>query len=387
MEVSIVESGLYVSFFVYFLYFSESHDNASVYTLYFWCAHNATTTTTTTVTTAITIDPIRYCKHNLSICKSIVAILENAIQNTEADGEVFLHVALDTRLIRITVMDSGIGMTPEALEELLTRLQSGTISFHESGSMGLGISLTIAHHTIVNLLKGQIFFKSGLKEPSSGSSGSIDEQFVMPKYAFQRNNAMGFTVQIGIPLPDDSVVFFSSRMEKTKQRQGDKYQITRENNVQNKRPSVIFSRGNSHRKESETKSVDVMESNANEKSRETKSYARKKSIFVPPPTIHFDGNTINVPLRDHVLAVDDDPINLKILVKILQKEGMKVIQASCGQEASNLYQMNHKRLGIVFTDVQMRVSGIDMAKKIRAYEKTYSLQPAMETRLNEFKTR
>lgn len=68
-----------------------------------------------------------------------------------------------------------------------------------------------------------------------------------------------------------------------------------------------------------------------------------------------------------VLAVDDHPVNLKIMSTFLSGFGCKVITASCGTEAIQVVQSNPE-IDIVFMDIQMPdINGTKAAKKIREF--------------------
>lgn len=269
---------------------------------------------------SITTDKVR-------LVKCVVAILENAIQSAAStsqfvNGEVFLHIGLEKDSIRVTVQDSGPGMHPDALFCLVERLHSGEISFHEEGEMGLGISLALAYHTVTQLFKGKMWLRSlggGDLSTSEGSLYDLPPTAKIPMHQFRYDNVVGFAAQILVPLQDDNVVFFSSREGKKANQQ------------------------------------------------------EKTSI------VTINGESMFVPTRDAILIADDDPINLKMLAKLLVKEGYKhVISAKDGQEASNLYQTHHRKLLIILTDIQMPIAtGIQLAEKVRQYEKTYGISPSM----------
>ena len=72
-----------------------------------------------------------------------------------------------------------------------------------------------------------------------------------------------------------------------------------------------------------------------------------------------------VPLGGKVLLVDDEPINSKVVVAILQKIGMETEAARTGAEA--LQMMEGNDYSLVLMDIHMpEMSGFETAKKIRA---------------------
>jgi len=76
-----------------------------------------------------------------------------------------------------------------------------------------------------------------------------------------------------------------------------------------------------------------------------------------PPLLHGD------PIR--ILAVDDDPVNLKILVAILEAEPYRVATAQSGQEALRL--LEQQSWDLLIADVMMPgMSGYQLTKRARA---------------------
>ena len=66
-----------------------------------------------------------------------------------------------------------------------------------------------------------------------------------------------------------------------------------------------------------------------------------------------------------VLVIDDDKYIRKTLVKILEKEGYKVMEAADGQEA--IQYLSENQVDLVLSDMDMpKMNGMDMMKKIRS---------------------
>ncbi|KAK4195744.1 hypothetical protein QBC40DRAFT_17789 [Triangularia verruculosa] len=85
--------------------------------------------------------------------------------------------------------------------------------------------------------------------------------------------------------------------------------------------------------------------------------------FAPPPGLE-------------VLVAEDDPINLKVLRKRLEKAGHKVSHALNGEDCATMYGEKPKGYDVVLMDMQMPiVDGLTSTKMIRSFETTSNTQP------------
>ena len=67
-----------------------------------------------------------------------------------------------------------------------------------------------------------------------------------------------------------------------------------------------------------------------------------------------------------ILVVDDDPINRKLIVKILEKKSFNTIEANNGLEALNELN-NNQNIDLILLDIVMPVmNGIEFLKQIKA---------------------
>ncbi len=69
-----------------------------------------------------------------------------------------------------------------------------------------------------------------------------------------------------------------------------------------------------------------------------------------------------------VLLVEDDPGILALATHLLKVEGLRVLPASTGEEAWNLWQEHRVEIQLLFTDIMLpgEMSGSDLARKILA---------------------
>jgi len=69
-------------------------------------------------------------------------------------------------------------------------------------------------------------------------------------------------------------------------------------------------------------------------------------------------------MRKKILVVDDDPINRKLIVKILSKKGFEAVEAGNGVEAFSL--LEKESFDIILLDIVMPVmDGIEFLKEIK----------------------
>jgi len=97
-----------------------------------------------------------------------------------------------------------------------------------------------------------------------------------------------------------------------------------------------------------------------------------KVLFEVPPSpapLAPDGSAHQRTLQ--VLVAEDDPINMKILKKRLEKAGHGVTHAVNGEDCASVYSETPEKFDIVLMDMQMPiVDGLNSTKMIRAFERT-----------------
>ena len=100
-------------------------------------------------------DPVR-------VKQIILNLLSNSLKFTE-QGEVNITLSVtDNGSLKITVKDTGIGMTPETIENIFNRFQQADNSTtRKFGGTGLGISIT---RSLVTLMNGEIKVSSEIEK-------------------------------------------------------------------------------------------------------------------------------------------------------------------------------------------------------------------------------
>ena len=99
------------------------------------------------------------------LARAFTNLIQNAIQYTPARGKIEVSGERLNRELKVTVADTGIGISPKHLERVFDRLWRADISrsYHKGGS-GLGLAITQA---IIQNHKGKITVTSQLKIGSS----------------------------------------------------------------------------------------------------------------------------------------------------------------------------------------------------------------------------
>jgi len=82
----------------------------------------------------------------------------------------------------------------------------------------------------------------------------------------------------------------------------------------------------------------------------------------PHPSARADGESI--------LVVEDEPSIQKLIELVLQSSGYRVITASDGIQALELYAQNRHALSLVLTDLKLpRLSGLDLVRAIQTKDR------------------
>jgi CheY-like chemotaxis protein len=76
----------------------------------------------------------------------------------------------------------------------------------------------------------------------------------------------------------------------------------------------------------------------------------------------------------HTLIVDDNPLNRRLLVAFMRKNGIQYQEASNGLEALQKYQEGTHKFDVILMDMSMPVmDGMSATRAIREHERTHNM--------------
>ncbi len=111
----------------------------------------------------------------------VINLLENAIKYTSEEGTVSLRLSYESKRAKLTVSDTGIGISPEDLPYIFDRFfQVDKARSHPTSGAGLGLSIA---KEIVTLHQGELLVQSA---PRQGSSFTV----YLPSDAFDTANLL-----------------------------------------------------------------------------------------------------------------------------------------------------------------------------------------------------
>jgi two-component system sensor histidine kinase BarA len=338
--------------------------------------------------------PSRVKGDALRLKQILTNLVSNAIRFT-TQGEIIVRVMLDeTRneqhLLRISVSDTGKGLSTNEKTHLFTAFQQGnpTLS-REAGGTGLGLVIS---KSLVKLMDGDIGFDAEQTQgatfwftfkvqhhenPEQAPPTLLTHKQILILESHEKNsqllkstlfnaNAEVKVVKTWLDLYHQAqeasyqVVILDSRdLEKECYQQlynlrqrflGMIVLLTGLNDVQSL-PESTFDELNIY-----TLAKPIRPYNLLNLLGQGFSTARFKHVAIDATT--------PTPVNLHILAVDDHPLNLKLVCTLLEDFGIKVSQAENGQQALTLCQQH--AFDLIFMDIQMpEMSGLQATQLIR----------------------
>lgn len=266
-------------------------------------------------------------------------LIGNAIKFTD-QGRVTISAQREGDFLAIMVRDTGIGIAAHDLPrifESFEQLDGSTVREH-SGT-GLGLAVT---KQFVALHGGTIRVESELGQGSCFIfTLPIAEEGIYPLPPDQANHSISPVAVVSVPAIASSSTFSSSSSTPSNS-------------------SLLASQRASGR-----------------------SSSLSSSTAMPKKDFSLANKTTNKPYRHHILVVDDEPINLRVLTNFLELQHYKVTQANDGLEALDLIERGIK-FDVVILDVMMpRMSGYEVCQTLRHSFMPHQLPVVMLTAKNQ----
>jgi PAS domain S-box-containing protein len=136
-------------------------------------------------------DTVQFAADPLRLAQAVSNLLTNAAKYTDPRGTIRLRASADDRIVEISVSDTGIGITPEALASIFTMF-SQVKSAQDRSEGGLGIGLALS--------KGVVQLHGGIIEARSDGPGKGSE-FVLRIPRKRMPGAALRSVSMSTPLP------------------------------------------------------------------------------------------------------------------------------------------------------------------------------------------
>lgn len=337
----------------------------------------------------------------LRLKQVLTNLVSNAIKFTH-EGEVIVRVMLeDSRpkhhLLRISISDTGIGLSVAAKNDLFTAFQQGNPSVsRQFGGTGLGLVIS---KNIVKLMEGEISFdaeqekgstfwftfKAGLCDDDHEQDINLSHKQIIalephPKSAqllkaclYRANAEITIVNQWDNLLetlnPQHQVLIIDSRSLTAM-----KEQLTTLRQQFQGMIILYSSLSDHHVDEADISHLQLYSLTKPIRPRTLLGLLAQGFLTAKLTTTHaLSTNStwptaIPEPINLHILAVDDHPLNLKLVCTLLEGLGIQVTAATNGQEAVTLAQQ--QRFDLIFMDIQMPdMSGLDATKLIRQQER------------------
>ncbi len=335
--------------------------------------------------------PCALCGDEKKIRRVMMNILDNAIKFTKA-GCVSLSITSRRESygvnLAITIKDTGIGMTEESIEKLFTSFsQVDTKRNREEGGVGLGLAISQA---LVQSMGGVITIKSRY-----GKGTTV--RVVIPQKVFDERPIVCIRdrEQLNVAVYIDMEQFhmreirdeYMENIRNIIEQLQTKCQVCRSLAELKRRElrdkfTHIFISGVEYQEASayfdelaERIKVIIVIDREEEKNIQNPKISRiYKPFYILPIASAANGdaypvNSFVAPAA-HVLAVDDNEMNLQVLEALLERYQIKVTRAISGREA--LEKIEAMNYDLVFMDHMMpEMDGVETLHRIRNKSGTY----------------
>ncbi|MFZ5779910.1 MAG: ATP-binding protein [Pseudomonadota bacterium] len=287
--------------------------------------------------------PDRVLGDPLRLQQILFNLLGNAIKFTAAGSvRLTLEKAGDS-LLRIRVVDTGIGLTEEQRRRLFQPfVQADSSTTRRFGGTGLGLSIV---RRLAEAMQGGIDVAS---TPGEGSTFTVTVRLEPAAALAARGDPVLHGVAVAVSLPNGEEACAVARHLADA---GAEVAIASPGSP----PGVLLVSTGAH--------VDVSRPwRRNALVRAVAQAAGRGDDAAPAPAPRNAA-----PLGGRVLVVDDNSVNRKILARQLELAGASTDSAAGGEEALELWRTG--RYDLILADLQMpTMDGFELARRIRASE-------------------
>jgi PAS domain S-box-containing protein len=351
--------------------------------------------------------PVALVGDSQRLAQVITNLLSNAIKFTPEDGSIRLAADLAQEeegvcTVRITVSDTGIGISAEQQKRLFTSFQQADSSTSRTfGGTGLGLAIS---KRIVEMMGGEIGVESTLRQGSTftftfkarrgiaNGNGLLD-----PKVNWENLHILAVDDDEAVREYFEEVAHRFGIHCNTAKNGEEALHLLKEHGsfdiyfVDWKMPDMDGLELSKRIKTLDKgKSIVTMISAYEWESLSEKAHAAGVDKFLPKPLFPSAiadliseclGEAASVTQakkieeEDHdfsgctALLVEDVEINREIVIALLEKTGLWIECAENGAEAVSLYKADPRRYDLIFMDLQMPImDGYEATLRIRAFE-------------------
>ena len=326
------------------------------------------------------------------ISQVIVNLVSNAVKFTSANGEVNVNIeklseSADEVKVKFEVSDTGIGITKKQKSKIFEAFSQADVSTsREYGGTGLGLSIS---GKFVDLMGGKLSIWS---EKDEGSSFYFTLSFEKPESATHREVTDMSAYTVGILSPHiDTEYYIDKNLETYITYTGAKIEHYTDESLlalkeSSQLPDILFIDHKFRLRGSEVEQflnfdIKTVVMSTGDQKRNLKRYKSRIDRILYKP-INFS-KTLKM-LNDkeesseqehkiifenvHVLVAEDNIINQKLILNVLNRLGVEVSIANNGSEALE-YRMNNE-YDMIFMDIEMPVmGGMEATGQILHYER------------------
>ena len=333
------------------------------------------------------------------ITQIIVNLISNAIKFTSAKGTIDIRIEKTNETdedvtVKFSVRDTGIGITDEQRGKIFDAFSQADVSTSRKfGGTGLGLAIS---GKLTSFMGGKLDIDS-----KEGEGSTFFFSLTLQKGEFasvlQRPKMNGFTVATVLPDKDTDSLLARNLRDYVSATDAKFITYTEDELLREKKNAmpdlllvdhVYCRRGDELEKYLDLQTRVVLFTTSDKK-KQIEAYMERIDKVVYKPVnltktfkalevVYHEIHTVDVSRHEepaetalfkdiHVLVAEDNAINQKLILNILNKLGLKVTLANNGEEALHLRQKNN--YDMIFMDVQMPVmGGIEATKEILTYE-------------------